>query len=156
MIENSSYISLQNYTNKSNIIATEKYRPNIKKICDINVTVKCDTEEVPLRYLCNYRNTSPKSSYIKEGKGLNKNNYYKVSKRYVYTRYDLEMEFKGSKALKKRYNDISIFRQYCIDISNGSLLSESNYIDVVYKAMNRFNYIMDNSCYIINSGYNSN
>ena len=69
MIENSQYVSLQNYTNESDIVITSKNRPHSRKICDIALDSSYTMQEVPMRYI---KPTSKLPKYIvKEG-----NNYY--------------------------------------------------------------------------------
>jgi len=48
----------------------------------------------------------------------------------------------------KRYEDIDAYNKLCQ--AEDSCLG---YVDLIVKTMNRFNYIVDNSCNIINSGY---
>jgi len=69
MIENSQYVSLQNYINKSDIVITSKNRPHSREICDITLDSSCISQEVPMRYV-NPESELP-NDIVKEG-----NNYY--------------------------------------------------------------------------------
>lgn len=155
MIENSQYVSLQNYTNESNIVITNKNRPQINKVCKIDLTSSYVIKEAPMRYL-KVKSKLPKYISKKD------NNYYNrdhSEKHNIYTNYVINASITPKEGMVKRYNEIAEYNRICNEIEQQNTIEKlinSSCINMIINTMKRFNYIMDNSCNIINSGYGKN